>query len=35
MLPFVWGLEHIGGDASEADPRAFLSDSLKTPRAQR
>ena len=24
-LPFAWGLEHIGGDAKEADPRGFLS----------
>ena len=23
-LPFTWGLEHIGGRATEADPRAFL-----------
>ncbi len=23
-LPFAWGLEHIGGDANEADPRGFL-----------
>jgi hypothetical protein len=23
-LPFAWGLEHIGGDAKEADPRGFL-----------
>jgi hypothetical protein len=23
-LPFAWGLEHIGGSAKEADPRAFL-----------
>jgi Prolyl oligopeptidase family len=23
-LPFTWGLEHIGGSANEADPRAFL-----------
>ena len=23
-LPFAWGLEHIGGSATEADPRAFL-----------
>lgn len=23
-LPFAWGLEHIGGSASEADPRAYL-----------
>jgi hypothetical protein len=23
-LPFTWGLEHIGGSATEADPRAFL-----------
>jgi hypothetical protein len=23
-IPFSWGLEHIGGTASETDPRAFL-----------
>ena len=23
-LPFAWGLEHIGGDPKEADPRGFL-----------
>ncbi|MGH9707006.1 MAG: hypothetical protein ACRD5R_09635, partial [Candidatus Acidiferrales bacterium] len=23
-LPFLWGLEHIGGRADEPDPRAFL-----------
>ena len=23
-LPFAWGLEHIGGDAGEREPRAFL-----------
>jgi len=23
-LPFAWGLEHVGGSASEADPRAFF-----------
>lgn len=23
-LPFEWGLEHIGGEASESDPRAYL-----------
>jgi Prolyl oligopeptidase family len=23
-LPFAWGLEHIGGNANEPDPRAFL-----------
>jgi hypothetical protein len=23
-LPFAWGIEHIGGDAKEADPRGFL-----------
>ena len=23
-LPFAWGLEHIGGDAKEPDPRGFL-----------
>ncbi len=23
-LPFSWGLEHIGGDARDANPRAFL-----------
>src|SRR5271168_2716022 len=23
-LPFVWGLEHIGGSAKEPEPRAFL-----------
>lgn len=25
VLPFAWGLEHIGGDANERDPRAFLN----------
>lgn len=25
VLPFAWGLEHIGGEAHEEDPRAFLS----------
>jgi hypothetical protein len=25
VLPFVWGLEHIGGRADETDPRAFLN----------
>ena len=24
VLPFSWGLEHIGGSAREADPRGFL-----------
>ena len=24
MLPFSWGLEHIGGSANEGDPRGFL-----------
>lgn len=24
VLPFSWGLEHIGGDAKEPDPRGFL-----------
>jgi prolyl oligopeptidase family protein len=24
VLPFSWGTEHIGGHASQADPRAFL-----------
>jgi hypothetical protein len=23
-LPFEWGLEHIGGDAAESDPRGYL-----------
>ena len=23
-LPFAWGLEHIGGDADDPHPRAFL-----------
>ena len=23
-LPFAWGLEHIGGNANDPDPRAFL-----------
>src|ERR1700683_2336876 len=23
-LPFSWGLEHIGGDANDPNPRAFL-----------
>jgi Prolyl oligopeptidase family len=25
ILPFAWGLEHIGGDAKERDPRGFLN----------
>src|SRR5580693_6690223 len=24
VLPFAWGLEHIGGDADDPDPRGFL-----------
>jgi len=24
VLPFAWGLEHIGGDANEPDPRTWL-----------
>jgi dienelactone hydrolase len=24
-LPFAWGLEHIGGDAADADPREYLN----------
>ena len=24
VLPFSWGLEHIGGSANEGDPRGFL-----------
>ncbi|HKS82673.1 MAG TPA: hypothetical protein VJR23_14310 [Candidatus Acidoferrales bacterium] len=24
VLPFAWGLDHIGGNANEPDPRAFL-----------
>src|ERR1700692_1180843 len=24
VLPFEWGLEHIGGRANEPDPRSFL-----------
>lgn len=24
-LPFAWGLEHIGGDPADPDPRAFLA----------
>jgi Alpha/beta hydrolase domain containing 18 len=24
VLPFAWGLEHIGGDAKDPNPRAFL-----------
>jgi len=24
VLPFAWGLEHIGGDANDPDPRGFL-----------
>lgn len=26
ILPFAWGLEHIGGDSDEKNPRAFLKD---------
>lgn len=25
ILPFAWGLEHIGGDANDPDPRSFLN----------
>jgi len=25
VLPFAWGLEHIGGDAKDPNPRAFLN----------
>jgi Alpha/beta hydrolase domain containing 18 len=25
VLPFAWGLEHIGGNAKDPDPRVFLS----------
>lgn len=25
VLPFAWGVEHIGGSANEPDPRAFLN----------
>ncbi len=25
VLPFDWGLEYIGGDANDPDPRAFLN----------
>ena len=25
VLPFEWGLEHIGGRADEPDPRKFLA----------
>jgi hypothetical protein len=24
VLPFAWGLEHVGGEAKDPDPRAFL-----------
>lgn len=26
ILPFSWGLEHIGGDPNDVDPRAFLDE---------
>jgi hypothetical protein len=26
LLPFAWGLEHLGGRADEPDPRAWLTD---------
>jgi hypothetical protein len=26
VLPFAWGLEHIGGSANERDPRGWLED---------
>ena len=26
VRPFAWGLEHIGGDAADPEPRKFLSD---------
>jgi hypothetical protein len=29
VLPFGWGLEHIGGSATERDPRAYLSRFVK------
>lgn len=25
VLPFAWGLDHIGGDANDSNPRAFLA----------
>jgi hypothetical protein len=25
VLPFAWGLEHVGGDAKDPNPRAFLN----------
>src|SRR5580658_8534525 len=25
VMPFAWGLEHIGGDANDPDARGFLS----------
>ncbi|NDQ56253.1 MAG: alpha/beta hydrolase family protein [Acidipila sp.] len=29
VLPFSWGLEHIGGRADESDPRGFLDEWVK------
>src|SRR6185437_10484184 len=25
LMPFAWGLEHIGGEANDSDPRGFLA----------
>ena len=30
VLPFAWGLEHIGGDANDPDPRGFLNRFVET-----
>ena len=34
VLPFSWGLEHIGGNANEADPRGFLRNFVEKTIAQ-
>jgi hypothetical protein len=33
VLPFEWGLEHIGGRANESDPRAWLDRFIENTRA--
>jgi hypothetical protein len=34
VLPFAWGLEHIGGDLRDPDPRAFLNQFVDDTRAR-
>jgi hypothetical protein len=33
-LPFAWGLRHVGGDAHDSEPRAFLDRFVETTLAQ-